>query len=128
MALCECGCGETLTGRQKRFKCDDHRARYWSNCRKAGALGKGLDALLPRKKDKPHCGNVSKSKRLRSTLAVVKELKTFTTLQLQERTGGMKVSTDIDDLRRAGYPVSMARYVRTTDAGRKVYEYRWEGK
>ena len=128
MALCECGCGEILTGRQKRFRSDDHRARYWSNCRKAGALGKGLSALLPGKNKRPHCGSVSKSKRLRDTLAVVRELKTCTTLQIHERTGSCKPSTDVDDLRRAGYPVSMAKFVRTTENGRKVYEYTWEGK
>lgn len=151
MALCNCGCGETLTGKQKRFKNDDHRARYWSNCRKAGALGKGLDALmrqaagcerepisgtlrtgfdalLPKQKGAPHCGHPSKSTRLRLTLEAIKSHGGWiSTLRIQEKTRGVKVSTDIDDLRRAGYPVSMAHYSHTTLDGRKVYLYKWEG-
>lgn len=91
-------------------------------------LGKGLDALLPEKqKNKPHCGHPGRSKRLAQTLSAIKDAKKITTLQLHAITGSMKASTDIDDLRRAGYPISMAKYLFTTDSGRKVFEFEYLG-
>jgi len=133
MAICEGpGCKEELTGRQRRFHHDTCRNAAWSEARRRGAaLGKGLDSLLPAKgKGKPHCGHPGRSKRLARTLNVLMEAKGawITTFVIQQKTGSMKPSTDVDDLRRAGYPVSAARYVGMTDKGRKVYEYRWEGK
>jgi len=134
MSLCECGCKIELTGRQKRFR-PGHGEKWWSFVRKIGAAEiKGQEHLplapavaAPRDTGKPHSGHPGRSKRLAKTLNAVMDLRKFTTLELQARTGGMKVSTDIDDLRRAGYPISMAKYLRTTEEGRKVFEYEWLG-
>lgn len=92
---------------------------------KRKALGKGLGALIPTKEEKLHCGHPSRSKRLNKTLYAMKVLRNLTTIELQKITSGVKVSTDIDDLRRAGYPISNAIFVHTTDEGRKVYRYEW---
>src|SRR5512139_695438 len=75
--LCECGCKEELTGRQKRFRHDSHRAKYWSDARKRGAaLGQGLSELIPPKPNgKPHCGHPGRSKRLARTLNVLMDAK-----------------------------------------------------
>jgi len=129
MSVCECGCNEMLTGKQKRFKNDTHRARYWSDMRRKGAaLGKGLDALLPKKNGKPKCGHPGRSKRLAKTLNVFLDRRgqDITTLEIHAITNGVKVSTDIDDLRRAGYSISKAKYERTTEEGCRVYSYRYE--
>lgn len=115
-------CLKKLHGRQKSFCSDACRVKWWSDARKAGA-GK-------RSNSKPHCGHPARSKRLARTLDVLIEARGYhvTTLNIQKRTGSMKPSTDIDDLRRAGYPVSMAKHEVTTDEGRRIYSYRWEGK
>ena len=129
MPICECGCKQELTGRQKRFKNDAHRAEWWSAVRKAGALGRGLDSLLSSKPKRIRCGNPNKSTRLMLTLNAIKSHGGWiSTLAIQEKTRGVKVSTDVDDLRRAGYPVSKAHFSHTTLDQRKVYLYRWEGK
>ena len=88
------------------------------------ALGRGIEALIPRK---PHCGHPGRSRRLAKTLNCIMDFGTCTTFQIQRVTGSMKPSTDVDDLRRAGYRVSMATYVRTTSDGRRVFRYTWLG-
>ncbi|MDD5171355.1 MAG: hypothetical protein PHN75_21245 [Syntrophales bacterium] len=107
----------------QRFHTKTCRMREWGLLHPR--LGKGLDAILPQSKNgKPHCGNPGKSQRLMKTWNVFLRVKEPTTLQIQDATGSMKPSTDVDDLRRAGYPVSKAIFVRTTDQGRKIFMYR----
>ena len=107
----------------QRFHSTACRFKEWE--RLHPRLGKGLEALLPPKgtASKPHCGHPGRSRRLSQTLNVFYDIPNPTTLQIQERTGSMKPSTDIDDLRRAGYPISRAKYVMTTAEGRRVYQY-----
>ena len=79
-------------------------------------------------KKKLHCGHPGRSQRLARMLNVMIDLRSATSLQLQKRTGSMAVHADISDLRQCGYPISKAHYLRTTDEGRKIYAYQWEGK
>lgn len=117
--LCGCGCKQELTGKQKRFVSDEHRQRFWSDARRRGAMGPE-----PKKRSKPHCGNPAVSSRLKKTWYALQTLgHNATTLTIQKITGSMKVSTDLNDLKRAGYPISKAEYVRTTDEGRRIYRY-----
>lgn len=124
------GCDKQLTGRQSKWHSDDCKNAFNTEVRRR-ALGKGLSALLPGNGNgRVHSGHPSRSRRLAKLLNLFIDSKgrRITTLDIHEATGSMKSSGDVDDLRRAGYPVSMARYVRTTDEGRRVYDYKWDGK
>jgi hypothetical protein len=125
-----------LSGKSKKWASDDCKNRLNTEARRVGrqVLEKTFaeivqgqpQAVLPGKKaGKPHSGHPSRSARLAKTLNVIITMKKCTTLEIQARTGGVKVSTDVDDLRRAGYPVSKAKYLRTTEEGRKIFEYEW---
>lgn len=69
-----------------------------------------------------HGGNPATSVRLKNTLAVLSDMKPHSTLDIQEKTGSMAVSTDIGDLRKSGYEIE-CHFSRVTFNGRKVYVY-----
>jgi len=125
-------CGKELTGRELRFCSDPCRERFWTEARKRGAaLGKGLDALLPgkgngKRKGKIHAALVIGNPRLEPIMLAIQARKKMTSLELHELTGSMAIHSDIAEIRERGYPISPAKYVGKSAAGRKIYEYSWE--
>ena len=51
-----------------------------------------------------------------------------TTFQLMHLTNDCAVSTTINEMKRAGYPIAPAEYRGKNENGRKVYLYRLEGQ
>ena len=120
--------------KNQRFHHPKCRMAEWAEMHPR-ALGKTLPEIAADQMTMPsilrkklHCGHPGRSHRLAKLLNLMITLGACTTLQIQKKTGSMKPSTDVDDLRRAGYPVSMARYIGTTASGRKIFEYEWKGK
>ena len=61
---------------------------------------------------------------LQKILACLSNGEPWTTRQLHEATKIENVSTSISELRRAGVTISKAKFVRITETGAKIYEYR----
>jgi len=68
-----------------------------------------------------HAGKIATSSRLKDTLAAIYG-RWQTTQEIADRTGSVAVHSDVAAL-RAGGLVVLSRFVRTTEAGRKVYAY-----
>jgi hypothetical protein len=74
-------------------------------------------------------GDPSRSQRLARALAFVKSFGSFgcTTAQLQAYTGSMAPSTDISELRHAGYLIN-CHLDGIRSNGRRVYRYKYLGR
>ncbi len=75
---------------------------------------------------KHHGGTMQKSLRLKKTLPLVLG-RGHTNFEIQAKTGSMAVHTDVDDLRKLGWPVKRF-YQGLSENGRKIQLYRvvWE--
>ena len=116
MALCECNCGEELTGRQKRFRNDKHRAKFWTTARRKGAAT-----------GHAHHRWVIGNTHLEPLLMAIMSRKIMTSLELQRITGSMSIGTDLSNIRRYYPQLSRAKYLRKNENGKKVYQYSWSG-
>lgn len=76
-----------------------------------------------------HHANAAKSPRLARLLGYVRSMGRHgaTSLDLQQWTGSMAVSTDISELRRNGHRIDCV-YEKKTPTGRKVFRYTYKGK
>lgn len=135
MSLCECGCGEELTGKQKRFKGDDHRSRWWTDARRIGAGKMGSPAEAPgvavpldgpQKSRGMHKGDPYRNNRI-SALRVFLLTGPKTTLEIRDALASCAPSTEVSALRLSGYDIR-CRYLRRTSTGSKVYLYTMVGK
>jgi hypothetical protein len=133
MAVCECGCGEELSGKQKRFRFDKCRLAWHGRARKMGqaALGKGLGELIVERQAeggrlKVRVGvmrrrNVEKNPRLQRLLSFLKS-GPKTTIEIRYHMNSNAPSTEVSDLRQNGFDIR-CNYLRVTNDGRKVYLY-----
>lgn len=64
---------------------------------------------------------------LQRILDCLSDGRAWTTRELHTATNIENISTTISELRRAGANISKARFVRITDTGAKVYEYKLTG-
>ena len=110
---CECGCGQELTGRQKRFVNDKHRAQWWTLARRKGAA-----------KGHAHAREVIGNPNLEPLLMAIMARKVMTSAELQAITGSMAIATDLSNIRRHYPQLSEAKYLHTKN-GRRVFEYTW---
>lgn len=77
-----------------------------------------------------HYANPEKSKRLSRLLTLLRATRRsgVTTSEIQSWTNSNAPATDISELRCSGHVIPPAEYERTTNAGRKVYRYRYAGR
>jgi hypothetical protein len=112
--LCECNCGEELTGKAKRFKNDQHRAKFWTAARRKGAAT-----------GHAHFGVVIGNPRLEPLLMAIMGREVMTSAELQAITGSMCIATDMSNIRKFYPQLSEAKYLHTNENGRRVFEYTW---
>ena len=66
------------------------------------------------------------SPQLQKLLACLSDGRAWTTKEIGEATQIENVSTAISEMRRAGVNISRAKFVRTTETGAKIFEYKLE--
>ena len=126
MAVCECGCGAELSGKQKRFKNGRCRMNWWSEIRRNAALGRGLGALLPQETvlkpaGKMHRRNAATNPRLQRLLAFLRD-GPKTNVEIGGHMKSTSASTIVSDLRQNGFDIR-GRYLRMTKDRHKIYLY-----
>lgn len=138
MAICECGCGRELIGKQKRFRTDDCRTKWWSNVRRAGAgLAGGpvremmtqavsgpavpIPGIIQKEKKRSfHHAKLDRSDVLKKTLDILRRTNP-TTKEIQDYTGSTRASSDISELRANGVQID-AVYIGTVN-GKRISRY-----
>lgn len=73
-----------------------------------------------------HCANLAKSRRLQNLLEALRDGRPHTTKDLQDLTGGVAIGSAVSELRAHAYDID-CRFVRKTETGAKVFEYRLLG-
>ena len=117
LRVCKCGCRAEFRPKRvdQKFATPNCKTRYTMAAYEAGLKVIESKGGMHHRKASNH--------QMQKLFACLSDGKPWTTRQLHEATKMENVSTAISELRRAGVPVSRAKFIRRTESGAKIFEY-----